>query len=452
MYKITCDNVLKNIETKDQAIARLTKDGKPVNNEIVVFTINGKQYDKVTDNEGIARIGINLDQGLYRSNVAFKKEASVDFEVLVVGLPVKLECYDTGFVNGDGGTYTGRLTNGNDVGLGGFTVKIDLNGKTYERTTNNEGYFGININLNIGVYPATFTVKPYMNHVGTQTSANISVSGRESRLKVINPTLIKGEKHEVQLTDKNSNPIAGQEVVMYINGKRYEKFTDYKGIAWININLYPGTYKNTYHFVGNAQFNRIDIPCDLVVKAVPAPAPAPTEIKPRDDGWYLNDHYATKRENLAQITDYDCGPNSIKLCIYNLIQKLLNNRDLMNYCGTTTAGTGHPGLEKGISKSGSVLGVKFRVDWYNLSDVGWDWIGKRCKDPKTAVFLHLLYKNLYGHYENVFGVNPKTKTVGISNSLSDGVRRGWLEYRSFSTCESYMRGISQKSVCIITFL
>ena len=48
--------------------------------------------------------------------------------------------------------------------------------------------------------------------------------------------------YEVTLTDKNGNPLAGQDVQFIINGVTYIRTTDENGIAKLNITLNPGTY------------------------------------------------------------------------------------------------------------------------------------------------------------------------------------------------------------------
>ena len=74
-------------------------------------------------------------------------------------------------------------------------------------------------------------------------------------------------------------------------------------------------------------------------------------------------------------------------------------------------------------------------------------------DPNKAVFHHELYRNKYGHYSVLKQVNTKNNNLIVANSLGNRCNYpaycGYMENRTFSTQSSYLRGISQKSICII---
>lgn len=51
-----------------------------------------------------------------------------------------------------------------------------------------------------------------------------------------------GTKYQVKLIDKFDNPIANHMLNLTINGHVYQKITDNKGFASLNLNLNPGIY------------------------------------------------------------------------------------------------------------------------------------------------------------------------------------------------------------------
>ena len=55
----------------------LTKDGKPVKNQIVVFKVAGKTYKAKTNKNGVAKIFLNLKKGKHKVKYSFKKNARV---------------------------------------------------------------------------------------------------------------------------------------------------------------------------------------------------------------------------------------------------------------------------------------------------------------------------------------------------------------------------------------
>ena len=53
----------------------LTKDGKPVKNQMVTFRVAGKTYTAKTDKNGVAKIYLNLKKGTHKVKYSFKKTA-----------------------------------------------------------------------------------------------------------------------------------------------------------------------------------------------------------------------------------------------------------------------------------------------------------------------------------------------------------------------------------------
>ena len=163
---------------------------------------------------------------------------------------------------------------------------------------------------------------------------------------------------------------------------------------------------------------------------------------------------------LGQITGYHCGPHSIKQALRKFGIKGYSERTIGSYAGTTTAGTGHGGLETAIATIARKEGITLKVTWKNFSDLGntqrerFKKLGELMTASNTAVFWHELYRNKYGHYSLAKTDNLDNSSLIIANSLGSKCNSpaycGYMETRSFSTQVSYFRGISQKSICIIT--
>jgi hypothetical protein len=133
-------------------------------------------------------------------------------------------------------------------------------------------------------------------------------------------------------------------------------------------------------------------------------------------------------------------------CIYRLTGVELSESTLMSVCGTTTSGTDHQGLATGLAWFNRKYGYNLKMTWKDFSDVGWGKLQEYIDNG--AVFTHLLYRNTWGHYEV-----PRNVDVVVLNSLGSSCGNGYcgyIESRSRSTQLSYINGISQKSICIIT--
>ena len=166
-----------------------------------------------------------------------------------------------------------------------------------------------------------------------------------------------------------------------------------------------------------------------------------------------------KPDCLGQITPYHCGPHAIKQALRRFGITGYSERTIGNYAGTTTNGTSHSGIETAIAKIARQEGITLQVKWVNFSDLGnttkerWKKYGDLMTDDDKAVLHHELYKNYAGHYSIVKQVNTESMMLLVSNSLGSRCGTGYYGYtetRPCSTQERYFKGISQKSICIIT--
>ena len=157
-------------------------------------------------------------------------------------------------------------------------------------------------------------------------------------------------------------------------------------------------------------------------------------------------------DNRGQNNGVYCGPHSMQEVIRNLTGKVIPQSTLASWAGTGSGGTGHNGIETALAKAAKELNVKFSLKWYNFSDLGWDGINKILNSSNQDCIIHNLYRNQWGHYEVINSINGNI--VKVQNSLgsycSRGCYCGYVEDRSTSEFRSYISGISQKSVLVVT--
>ena len=185
--------------------------------------------------------------------------------------------------------------------------------------------------------------------------------------------------------------------------------------------------------------------------------------KDKDNGIYTSSpHWTGKGCNkLGQCTPYYCGVHSIRQCNAKQDIDAYLESQLAQWAGTTTSGTSHGGLETCVAMVARRTGRKIGVEWMNFSDLGsssrerWQALGRIIQQKNKTCIIHNLYRNKYGHYEVPTEINLNNSTVTVLNSLGSRCGGssycGYLEYRKFSEMESYMRGISQKSIMILTY-
>ena len=182
-------------------------------------------------------------------------------------------------------------------------------------------------------------------------------------------------------------------------------------------------------------------------------------------------HYLDKGCNqLGQCTGYYCGPHSIHQAIRKFGITKFTEKQIAQWCGTTTRGTDHYGVQTGIAKVGKEAGVKFTVQWKNFSDMGktdnerFINIAKLLCKSNIAIIWHIAYINggksttgkKFGHYEYIDKINISTEYVRALNSLgdrnSDGSYNGHLQDRPYNVQSYFAKNTTggQPSLCIIT--
>ena len=255
--------VLSTIEGKDitkvfrngtQYYATFTDgQGNPLaNGTTVKFNINGVMYYRQVNENGTARLNINLDQGTYIITATHPDNGEMASNTITV-LPKITENSDLVKYYRNDSQYVVKVIgdDGNPVGAN-ETVTFNINGVMYERKTNASGYAKININLQPGDYVITamyggcnvannITVKPVLN------ATDISMTYKD------------GTQFKASLVDGQGNPFANQNVTFNINGVFYNRETDSQGTAKLNINLMAGEYIITSMYNDSAISNRITI-------------------------------------------------------------------------------------------------------------------------------------------------------------------------------------------------
>ena len=161
----------------------------------------------------------------------------------------------------------------------------------------------------------------------------------------------------------------------------------------------------------------------------------------------------------GQVSSVHCACHCIKQGVRRFGITGYSERTIGGYAGTTSAGTSHAGIETALAKIARLEGINLKVEWKNFSDLGsnnkerWKRYGDLMTDDNKAVFHHELYRNKYGHYSLLKQVNTNSMGLIVQNSLGSKYGSGYagyMENRSTTTQEQYLRGISQKSICIIT--
>ena len=247
---IISENLTKIEKNASKFEAKFVREDNPLNFIQVKFKINGIEYKRTTDRDGIARIAINLEPGNYTIQSMNPYSGEVKNNTITV-LPRIVENNDLEkFYRNDSQYWIKVLDDmGNPAGAD-ETVTFNINGVFYNRTTNASGYVKLNINLQPGEYIITAEYK------GCKVSNNITVKpvlSAEDLTKKFNTT----DQFKAKLLDGKGNPLANTNVTFNIHGVFYTRTTDSEGIAKLNINLQPGEYIITSSYNGTNVANKV---------------------------------------------------------------------------------------------------------------------------------------------------------------------------------------------------
>ncbi len=124
--------------------------------EIVTFNINGVLYERKTNDEGIARLNLNLGPSTYIITADYKG-CLVSNSITVK--PV-LNASDLTKQYGVASPFAVTLVDGQGLPYAGQMITFNINGVFYNRTTNDEGIARLNINLIPGEYIITSMYEP----------------------------------------------------------------------------------------------------------------------------------------------------------------------------------------------------------------------------------------------------------------------------------------------------
>lgn len=144
-----------------------------------------------------------------------------------------------------GGSYSVILkdSNANEV-LANKTVNFVINNVNYSTTTNSKGIASVNLALDVGKYSAAAYFDGDSSYDSSNFTSDFNVL---STIKASDLTkYYKGSKqYSATFYDSLGNLLKNKMVTITVKGKSYSKKTNSKGVATLDINLKPGTYKIT---------------------------------------------------------------------------------------------------------------------------------------------------------------------------------------------------------------
>ncbi|MEJ2782578.1 adhesin [Methanobrevibacter smithii] len=225
---IQANDVVKFFRNGTQYCAKfLDGCGSPLVNASVIFNINGVFYKKQTDDNGMAKLNINLRPGVYILTAMHPDALMYGSNITVLSTILANDVVKF-FRNGT--QYCAKFLDGCGSPLVNASVTFNINGVFYKKQTDDNGMARLNINLFPGEYILTAI------HLNGEEKANI--------IKVL--TTISAE--DISLIENKSGVFVlkthdgARNVSITINGVEYIVQTDDGGVATLNVSLSKGNH------------------------------------------------------------------------------------------------------------------------------------------------------------------------------------------------------------------
>ena len=229
------DNLVKYYKNDSQFYVKVIDGtGAPIIGKNVTMNINGVFYNRVTNDEGIARLNINLIPGKYILT-AYNPYGNLAESFNITVLPTIMGADIVKYYKNDTQYYVHLLDDKGNP-LTNKNVSININGVFYTRTTNDLGIARLNINLAPGEYILT-AIHPNGLRISNKITVLPVLFADDLAMKYRD-----GSKFKARLLDGNGRPFANKSIKFNINGVFYDRMTDDNGFAFLNINLMAGKY------------------------------------------------------------------------------------------------------------------------------------------------------------------------------------------------------------------
>ncbi len=271
--ELAADNLVMTYKDGSQwAVTLIDYKGNAMVGAIVKFGILNKIYSIKTDDEGVAKLPVNLLPNVYEINATYEgdnnyESAFVNATITIGKATATLTTDNLVMTYKDGSGWTVSLTDKNGVAIADVKVNMGISGKVYQIKTDSEGIATLPINLNPGTYNVNASLSNSVYEAELIT-ANVTVNKAVPVLSADDLVMSykDGSNFSVTLTDADGNAIANSVVKMTINGKTYNSKTDENGVATLPINLKIGKYEVAVQFDGNAKLDQVNVTKEITVE------------------------------------------------------------------------------------------------------------------------------------------------------------------------------------------
>ncbi len=216
----------------------LNEYASPLANGYVVFNVGGRDYARVTDNNGWATLDLDLDIGIY--NVTSINLVYNENKVNKLTVFSSVETQDLTRAYNSGIDFNATFLNNNAKALTNTYVLFKVNNEDFTVKTNMNGQAILNVPLTVGTY-IIVSINTLTGENKTNTLTIVPSVQASDMVRAYNSTM----DYKATFVDVDGTYLANHAVNFKIGETTYKSTTDNKGVAILNVPLNVGEYNIT---------------------------------------------------------------------------------------------------------------------------------------------------------------------------------------------------------------
>jgi hypothetical protein len=213
--------------------------GKALANKIISIKIEDQIYNCTTNENGWISLDINLKPGHYNVECCYIDESSQEytFNKTTIDVLSTILGQDEVKAYGNSPYLTIKFLNGKGEKISNTNFIIGIDDENYFATTDNEGAFNFNLNLNPGNHIIS-VVHPYDGLYESYKLTILPTIEVNTLVKVLGD----GKYYTATFYDENNTPLTNRNVNIIIDGIKYTYKTDANGKVKVSMELKPKSY------------------------------------------------------------------------------------------------------------------------------------------------------------------------------------------------------------------
>ena len=127
---------------------------EPITDTDIEIEVNNVPYQRKTDQNGVAKLNINLGVGQYKAHIRFKEteEYNSTNAYAYINVNPQIQTNDLSMSYKDGSKFVATLLDNDNKPIPYVNVEFKINGVKYNKTSDDKGNAVLSINLNQGTY------------------------------------------------------------------------------------------------------------------------------------------------------------------------------------------------------------------------------------------------------------------------------------------------------------